>query len=166
MIIYTSFMTAYIPNLQSITGYNITGIYTFFYRPPVTFVQCLEVFICLYSLYVSFIGLCLRKGLNKEVQQNIFRRQVFFVIIRVVTSIPFTIQAIDEFFSPKRDIIVIYEIPKSNHTTVAQALSMCRGIFYFLLVCLDPEFRKVCKKLVPQWCFRKDRHASVSTTNS
>jgi len=88
----------FMPQLQNILSIGITEIYTILYRPPIMVVQIFEIFVSIYSLYVSFIGLCLRKGLNKEVQQSIFRRQVLFVIIRVISTTPFTIYAAEELF--------------------------------------------------------------------
>lgn len=75
-----------------------------------------------YSLYVSFYALFLRKGQNKEVQRNIFKRQVIFVIVRLLSAGAFTIIAIQTFinqFNPDRikseDFQVLYEVSKNTN---------------------------------------------------
>lgn len=94
LVIYIVSISQNIQNIQTFTGLNFNGIFDVFFRPPTILVQVCEFTVAIYSLYVSFYGLCVRKGYNKQVQQSIFRRQVLFVLIRLITSVPFTYTSI------------------------------------------------------------------------
>lgn len=57
------------------------------FRPTIIVLGVVEIITLSISLVVSFKGLYLRQGVNKEMQLLIFRRQVFFVIIRLMYAL-------------------------------------------------------------------------------
>ena len=67
-------------------------------RPFIFAIFFFEMFYEFYALIIAFQGLCVRKGLNKEVRKRIFCRQVLLVIIRIITGLPGNILILNELF--------------------------------------------------------------------
>lgn len=111
-IAYLLLLQSVLPNHHTIQLIN--RLYIVYIRPFISLLQLLEIVISLYSLLVAFVGLCIRKGFNKEVQQTIFRKQVFLVCIRVATNLPYFLASVYVYYqfifeNVDTEVNVLYE---------------------------------------------------------
>lgn len=96
-----------------------------------------------YALIVSFQGLVLRKGLNKQVRKSIFRRQVLLVVIRIVSGFPGNLVTakiiIGKLTNSEIDEVELPPIINAQQSThgISDYLSVGRGVLYFVIVASD-----------------------------
>ena len=64
-------------------------------RSVIFFVFIVEQVFNVKSIWVTFKCWLGKRGFNKQIKKNIFQRQVIFVILRFVTSIPYVISGVD-----------------------------------------------------------------------
>lgn len=110
-------------------------------HPGINIVQTIEILVSIISLYVAFKGMFIRRGFNRQVKKLIFTRQVFFVLIRLVSIVISLLHSaialkFDEANDKERWFYTFLET--RNITIYTQSIKV---IFYFIYLYLDPNFR-------------------------
>ena len=132
---------------------QIGTMHDFIQWPVLYFVQSIEGFVMFISFFISLSNICKnRNKWNKEIENNIFKRQLTFIIIRMLTV--FFSQIFWHILNLYSEVWYINDNDKKSETVVIpflikeflQSINICRGIFYTFWLLTDPLIRNAIVK--------------------
>ena len=133
--------------LPDILDEQVGTMHDLFQWPILYLVQMVEGIVMFISFFISLTNIYKnRKKWNKEIENNIFRRQLVFIIIRMFTM--FFSQIFWHLVNLYNKFFVDFErdIEAMNISfgwrMVFQSINISRGIFYALWLLADPLIRK------------------------